>query len=95
MLLLPTAATLFAIRELSGLLTMLVEVHREHMGRLLGEATMCFRSLCSREATMQSMLIESASEPTWRPSIGVVQSLDPHSKKWASPCGYNRKLGLM
>ena len=36
-LLLPTAATLFAVRELSGLLTMLVEVHREHMGRVLGE----------------------------------------------------------
>ena len=41
MLLLPTAATLFAIRELSGLLTMLVEVHREHMGRILGALVAC------------------------------------------------------
>ena len=35
-LLLPTAAALFAVKELSGLLTMLVEAHRDNMGRILG-----------------------------------------------------------
>jgi len=57
-LLLPTAATLFAIRELSGLMTMLVEVHREHMGRVLGEPA--FHMSCELDANANACATERA-----------------------------------
>lgn len=47
-LLLPTAAALFAVKELSGLMTMLVEAHRDNMGRILGEPTTCCSTLVRR-----------------------------------------------
>ncbi len=73
-LLLPTAATLFAIRELSGLLTMLVEVHREHMGRVLGEPAVCV--FCKQEINWQAMSTERTPDPAHGSFTGVIQTPD-------------------